>query len=431
MPSQNARIGREIISSPENSKNFKFCAMLRTFNGERHLSQILSDLEGQKNTDFFILVVDNCSDDDTWERVIDWVELDPSKRAASRNPFNIGGMGSIFSNLDLIRSEWVIDFHQDDRYGSDHVSVIQGVINSLPKGSKVLAASTEMGSISDSGGKLGTPPRASWFSRGLESRLWFAVSTLRTQIFPTPAAAYRVDELKGAEPPWLSSTFGDSEISIYLRSRGQLAWIPKQTMSYRENPNSESHVILDSDRLKGLELGFDRILSSSWFLGDSIELGHEDWHEFLDFLRESIKLRLGETEVAEHILSKYLEVVSLARGYDCRRSMELLQSRHAPTDLSYRIIEGALMGSDCAPRVVNPRDPKRFDPTPDDLEGITRTKESRAGIAVRYGGLTRHIPHSLLKLGWKQIPMGARRRLLGGLWDLRDGKATKSPHHLD
>jgi len=419
MPSKSAVRKREIVSSPENSKNFKFCAMLRTFNGKVHISQILDDLEGQKSKDFFTMVVDNHSDDGTWGTVIDWVRLDPSRRAASRNPFNIGGMGSIFSNLDLIQSQWVIDFHQDDRYSSDHVSTFQGAINSLPTDSKVFAASTEMGSISDSGEKLGSPPRASWFYRGQGSRLWFAASTLRTQIFPTPAAAYRVEKLKGAEPPWLSSTFGDSEISIYLRSEGELVWIPKQTMFYRENPNSESHVILGPDRLKGLELGFDRVLSSSWFVDDSIELGHPDWHELLRFIVESVHLRIGRTKVSEHILSKYLETVSLARGYDCGFSMELLQSRHSANDLSYKIIDGALMGSDCGPQGEKLEGLELSPSSTESNGGKEITRDSRAAVASTYGLVTRRIPHWILRLGWKLMPKGVRRLLLGNLWELR------------
>jgi len=110
-----------------------------------------------------------------------------------------------------------------------------------------------MGSLSDSGKRLGSPPRASSFFQKEASRLWFAASTFRAQIFPVPAAAYNVKAIIDNEPPWLNTTFGDSELRIGLRAEGKLHWIEKTTMHYRENPASESHAIGGGDRLKGLE----------------------------------------------------------------------------------------------------------------------------------------------------------------------------------
>jgi glycosyltransferase involved in cell wall biosynthesis len=413
MPSTKNTENRMIYGSPELSESFQICALLRTFNGERYVVDSLEDLVTQEDQDFFTLVVDNCSNDETWNLVREWVDAEPLRRAASRNSFNVGGQGSIFSNLDLIKSEWVVDFHQDDRYESKHILEIHKAIASLSDDSEVVAMSTEMGSISDSGKMLGSPPRASWFFPKEASRLWFAVSTFRMQIFPLPAAAYRLESLIRAEPPWLNSTFGDSASSIFLRSIGQLHWIPKQTMRFRENSESESHAIQEPDRLKGLELGFDRILSSSWFVQDAVNLPHEDFHVLFEYLVESVRLRIGNTETSNHLLASFFDQVSLLRGYDCGLCIDFIGSRYAPTDLTARIIETVLLGSECHPRYDGAT--RKLDASGPKKD--SNAKLSRAEASKMYSHLSGNLPHSFLKMSWKSMPTEIRHKALGSLWN--------------
>jgi len=417
MPSRLSRVGREILGQPKLSKNYQVTALLRTYNGAQHIDEIIADLDSQESQEFFTLVVDNHSEDLTWEIVQAWVRGDPLRRAGVRNPFNQGSIGSLFSNLDIVESEWVIDFHQDDRYEASHVKEIQTAIGSLPADTEVVALSTEMGSISTTGKKIATPPRASWFIDKEASRIWFAASTIRLQAFPIPAAAYRLEALIRSEPPWINSTFGDSEISITLRSFGQLLWIPKKTMHYRENPSSESHSIHKSDQVRGLESGFARVVSSKWFLDDSARLNHDEFHYFSKYLIESIQMRIGVTHVSSHILSSYFENVLLLRGYDCGTALTFVKTAYREEDLTSKIIEGVIFGSVCEPE--NPI--ASFGVVGTELGQADWPLEpaiSRGRVAERYRMTLKSVPHNLLRLGWKRLPTALRIRAMGKLWDI-------------
>jgi hypothetical protein len=395
--------------------------MLRTYDADMHLEGSFIDIEKQEDQNFFTLVVDNFSQDSTWDRVKDWVGKDPNRRAASRNPFNVGGIGSIFSNLDLIGSEWVADFHQDDRYSPDHLTEILKAIESLPSDSDIVGISSEMGSLSSLGKELATPPRASWFLDKTSSRVWFAVATLRLQIFPIPAATYRTSSLIRSEPPWLNSTFGDSEISIFLRAEGQLLWIPKRTMRFRENPESESHAIGSEDRMTGLELGFGRIVLSDWLVNDASRLSHPEFHDFFRYLVDSVQLRIGTSDVSNFILHSFFERVLLARSYDCGEAMQLLRSVYSSSDLSARTIESIVNGSECNPKVKTKKIPK--DEGPETLQesssaGSRNSSVSRKKMLRHYSIGASKVPHIILRSFWKLIPKKMRLLFLSRLWDL-------------
>lgn len=406
-----------MFGSPEGSLDFEFSAVLRTYNCGEGFANITSDLEKQEDQLFFTLVVDNCSTDSTWTRVKSWVGENPSKRAAVRNPCNLGGIGSLFSNLDLIESEWVIDFHQDDKYGPLHVLTMSQAAQGFQAGSGVVAMATDMGSISNGGEIVGSPPRSAWFLPAQSSRLWFAATTFRMQVFPMPAAAYRVSALRSVEPPWLNTTFGDSELSISLRAAGNLHWIPKQTMWYQENPLSESHIIASRDRLRGLELGFSRVMSGRWFIDDSSKLGHDNYHQFVQYVIESVEMRLGISQAATNLITAFLEESLHMRGYDCRAGLKWLQNCYSSDDLTFGIIENvsSRAGCDTSFLLAN-NEGIGF--------GISQVPAGREGSSEKHKSLKRWytkvamiLPYGALRLLWKLLPKGARKSLLGGLWD--------------
>ena len=408
---------REIVGNPEKSADFGFCAILRTYNPGEGLHRIVKDLESQKDQDFFVLVVDNCSDDETWSKVEAWVMENPSKRSGVRNPCNLGGIGSLFSNLDLIQSPWVIDFHQDDRYEPSHVETIKREVHSTNQVSDLVAVATDMGSISNEGQIIGSPPRAAWFVSTEIHPLWFAATTFRMQVFHMPSAAYKVEALKSVEPPWLNTTFGDSEISIALMSAGSLKIIRRKTMSYRENPASESHIISRGDRLRGLEMGISRVMNQNWFLEETARLKHEEFHRFVGYLTESIELRLGRSQFASSLLSSYMEESLHRRGYDCAAGLEWLQKQYSSTDLTSRIIESAKELTSChgsfsaTNLFLHPQS-----------NGPNKTNDSGAGkvksyLREAYPLITKLVPHSFLRFIWELTPARVRRFFLGKLWD--------------
>jgi glycosyltransferase involved in cell wall biosynthesis len=308
----NLRSKRVII--PNNRLNTKNLILwVGIYNGAQYLDSLKSQLMNQTVKDFELLVVDNGSTDDSWEILREWLSVFEGRITLVKNPINMGFIGSMQLNQDLIDSDWVLQIHQDDYYFKNHVEVHLDQIGNANQG--IVAISTDMGSMSNEGRKLPSLPRASWFPAGKDLPSQFLQNLVALSI-PWPSTSFRTKEFFNSFVPWHNFAFMDVEITLRILTRGKVVHVKKQTMRYRENPVSASHSINEYERRFGAAVGLSRIVSSNEFLTVASNVHASDRDKFANAIKQGIEVRLGKSELVDFINLMALETMAFAWKYE-------------------------------------------------------------------------------------------------------------------
>lgn len=299
----------------DSSFGFQTTVFLGLFEGRRYLKARLRELQNQTNQAFYLLIADNSSDDfdpSLIETEIKAVGMDRGRWLVVRNPVNLGGLGSFQLNLDLVPSEWVTSMHQDDSYSSNHLSVHIETMQDL--NADVLSISSDMGSLDSDGTRIAPLPRANWFIRD-PSRADLFLASIGMQIIPFPAMSIRKSIVELDIVPWTTVAFSDSELSLRILMTGAHEFIQKETVLYRENPNSESHVQGIEVRNHSAALGLLRVFGSADFKSFVGELAPERREAFARKLQQGIYARVQDRQAADLVVAFTLEQLAHTWGY--------------------------------------------------------------------------------------------------------------------
>ena len=339
---QKLRRSREILGTIDTDSSKDLTVFVGLFNSERYFDKVISELKEQNCKDFNILMVDNSSDDSTWEQMKRIIDFFPKRLLIVRNPINLGANGTIALNIDLIKTEWFCQLHQDDEYGNKYIS---SFIKSIKKAdSATVSISAEMGSIRNDGKRNSTPLRANWFLPTKDPITAF-LANIRTHTVPAPATAFRSRIYESCISPWHSNSFPDTETALLMCAYGDFQFIKKKTMNYRENEMSESHTIDNHESLFGAGVSLARVFSSNEFKSLLMKIDMAQRSQFLKSLEDSINARLGTTEFAKFISYIAAENCMIAWEYSNNSSIEIVQKyqkqvgANATTALLDRILE--------------------------------------------------------------------------------------------
>jgi hypothetical protein len=301
---------------------------LGIYNGSSYLDALKNQLKNQKNQDFNLVVVDNCSHDASWEQLQEWKVEFGEAITLHKNEHNLGGGGSLDHALriGLIKTPWLAMMHQDDFYLPNHIEVLSTAIQSASP--NVVGVCTAMGSMDNNGSPRPTPPRASWLIEDTSQVNSFLIN-LRLQAFSFPTSAVKVDTFLESFAHWHSPSFSDGETTLNLITRGELIYIKKETIKYRENPNSESHVVNSFESSIGVSLGLTRVFTSKGFrdLLNKVEIDLRA--KFFLELMSGIQSRLGESSMTHHLKILAAEECCYAWGYSELESNSFLASTYA------------------------------------------------------------------------------------------------------
>lgn len=286
-------------------------AFLGLYNAEAYLESLLEQILSQ-TVELKWLVVDNDSEDSTWETIQSWRQLLPGRIKLVRNKINLGGTGTLLANLDLVDTEWVATLHQDDFYKSNHLETLLSAIHQVD--TATLAIASDMGTLTTAGIPGSTPPRASWLMPD-SSRATLFLANLRLHSFPFPAAAFRVTALNRYMSPWHSTTFPDSELVLKWILNGKIKHIHAETMLYRENLKSESHTVNYNERNLGNYLALSRILGVEQFTALAASIENKDRSRFFQALVQGLKLRIVEPRLQNLIIIQAAEICAFAWEY--------------------------------------------------------------------------------------------------------------------
>ncbi len=299
---------------------------LGIYNGEKYLDSLFSQIQSQDNQEFKILVVDNNSPNITKEMFKEWGRKYKDKFQFVKNEINYGAHGSLLKNLNNISTPWFCTLHQDDFYKPNHVSTIANLITNSKK--NIVGVSTTMGSMTNTGKILNSKPRVNWFAPNLDQPGQF-LQNLRAQTVPFPASAFRLNVFAQTQVPIHSASFCDTEQTLRMLGHGSFISSEKETMLYRENPNSESHVLNEKERIIGAAVALSRIFCSNEFNAVLDVVARSKQEAFASQLITALEHRIPKSELLNVVENLALEQMILKWGYSNRKISKLLGRNYA------------------------------------------------------------------------------------------------------
>lgn len=341
---------------------------LGIYNGSSYIDSLLIQLRNQTEMDFNLVVVDNCSDDSSWLQLQNWKNELGDALILHRNEQNLGAGGSLDNALrtGLIRTPWFAMMHQDDFYLPNHFETIVSEIKA--SSGNVVGICTSMGSMNNDGSSRDTPPRASWLIDDISQVNSFLVN-LRLQAFSFPTAAVRTDAFLESFAHWHSPSFSDTETTLNLITRGELKYLKKETIKYRENPNSESHVVNSFESTVGASLGLTRVLTSDGFRSLLRSVKIDERGKFFLELISGIENRLPESSMAYHLKVLATEECCYVWNYSELESNKFLSTAYV------------VLGSKFTSKMLAGRSQVEIPASDQKLEDALRVFSNQLGIA--------------------------------------------------
>ncbi len=378
------RRDRKTLGQLSGGAGFKTTVFLGLFEGKQYLQSRIKELEAQTNQDFYLLIVDNCSSDFDMNYAQDLLIGYPvfnDRYQIVKNPVNLGGLGSFQLNVDLVQTPWVTSFHQDDQYLSNHIAThLQEINNSSDE---IISVSTDLGSLGADGKKQPVPPRANWF---IETKTQFDqfLAIVAEQVIPFPALSIRTSFLELDEVPWHTAAFSDSEMTLRALMRGKHEFIKKQTVLYRENPNSESHTQGETVRIYSATSGLLRVFASNEFVNFLRGVPKDDRGTFAFKLENAINRRISKPDYSQLLWNMCLEQMTHAWVYEEPGTTAATSELFSKLGQSYTpgILNGILSKLD--PRMITDRKNSAIDTNSDSDSSSPSTTQKKTVLSILY-----------------------------------------------
>ena len=300
------RAKRQIVGDTS-TLEARHVAYLGLYNPTRHLDSIQEWISRMDADGIPLLVVDNSPQGAQLDAAVteNWTAF--KSIVYVRNPMNLGGFGSLATNLDLLsKADWVTTFHQDDQYPAKHLRVHGELATNATADVAIVASEQE--SFSPKGEKLGYP-RASWFLGAQPDPVALFLANLRHHTIPFSGATFRLEMLRGASIPWHSTSFPDTEIVLKMLPRWSSVVTSDSIVRYLENPVSESHSIPESERDFGASMALVRVFGAAGFGEICKLLSEQEIEGFTDALTSGLSQRLQGTQAARATEVLALEVM--------------------------------------------------------------------------------------------------------------------------
>jgi hypothetical protein len=335
------RSNRFSLSNDVVCENYPLTLFLGVYNGKSFLSQVEMQIANQNDLQFQLLIADNNSSDESLEFLKRAIFRFPVHTRLVRNPINVGFHGSLKLNRDLITSPWVGIMNQDDHYLQSHTAELNSLISNARD--TTVAVGTVLGSLSPSGSRLASPPRAAWYLNDDFARDDLICATVAQHILPEPSMAYRASILDSVSTPWHSTAFPDTEMLLEALCFGSIQVSKVETVLYRESPNSASHHLNAIQRTNGAFISLMRYFNGSHFLSFAATIAKDRRESFANKMVRAISARLDSRPESDVCTIAFLESLTTVWGYDetavTLKLAEVLsnQGSHRASDLLVRL----------------------------------------------------------------------------------------------
>ena len=296
---------------PISDKTEEITVFLGIYNGEKYLQSLKDQLKSQTFQNYRLVVVDNASTDNSFEKLSTWTSDFEDRLTLYRNEENLGGGGSLHKALsdNYIETDWFVTLHQDDFYHPNHLEEIARALCEAPD--HVVAICTSMGSMDEIGNVKSSPPRAAWLLDSTSAVDSFLIN-LRFQTLSFPSSAFQTKAFAECFRYWHSPAFSDTETTLYLCAYGEFRYVLTETMRYRENSSSESHVVNSLEANVSASICLSRVFTSQEFRTILKLVEPSSRSKFFSELIASIELRIPE--------SSLMHFVKILASEECSRA---------------------------------------------------------------------------------------------------------------
>lgn len=291
---------RTVIGSIPESETSLYVGL---FNGVEYLDKLVKQINQFGHNDVPVVFVDNCSSDQTWSLLQEKVHALNRNYLLVRNPANIGALGSLLTNLDLVKSPWITAIHQDDFYRDNHLSVHLREIKQAGQNIGVIA--TDMG-VAINGSERGLIPRANW-DYDTQDKVSCFLGSLKSHLTPNPASSYRIEFLSNYSSPFYNTAFSDTEHELISYLDWDFIWSPEITIDYFDNPISESKTVDGVGREMAIVNSMCRVFTSNTFEYIAGLVEKRDRDRFTEELIHSIQTRFTEPLFGVLVVNQALE----------------------------------------------------------------------------------------------------------------------------
>jgi len=263
--------------------------LLPVYNGARYLAPAIESVLGQSHADLELIVVDDCSSDNSAEIIEGFAAADKRIRF-ERNVANLGLFKNYNRCLDLSKGEYIKPFAQDDWL---HADCLARMSSALKQHSAVSLVTCGRNWLDGKGDVLRTVvPFAEGLRQGKQLITWSLI-TLTNFVGEPVVGMFRArDQGSGYDPRYFH--YGDLELWMRLLQKGDMYFLPDVLCGFRSHEAAATR--LNHRNMKDLL--------------DAIRLGHQ----YFSYLEE-----LGESR--EHFHKRVVEfcaiqVDHLARSED-------------------------------------------------------------------------------------------------------------------
>ena len=325
------------------NNNIKLTVFIGIFNGEQYLASIFDQINNQDTNEFNLLIVDNSSEDNSFEIIKNWPQkLTNLSFQIIKNPKNLGAGGSLNLNLSHINTPWFTTMHQDDFYKKNHVSTLLKLINTADD--EVSGVSATMGSMTSEGKKMKSTPRSTWFGSNLDKYDQF-IQNIKSQSIPFPCSAFKTEIYKKNEVLVHNPSFSDTEQTLKMLCYGKFLVTSEETMLYRENPLSESHSLNDYEREIGAYIGLNRVFASESFFNMMKSIEKEKLFGYLKRLTNSIEERISDPKLLQILQISLIENILEKTGSENSEILQLLSTKYTKFSSSQTLSNLSSLGN--------------------------------------------------------------------------------------
>ena len=271
--------------------------LMATYNGERYIEQQLESIMNQSETNWRLLVRDDCSQDNTRQIIQKYQIKYPEKIIFVPSTESSGSaMNNFFKLLDYAENEYIMFADQDDVWKPDKIAVSFSKMQEMEKqyGREMpLLIHTDLCVVNE---RLETINSSIFALQDMNYRQDRLNNLLATNIVTGCTMLFNqaLLELLGKKPA--NAVMHDMWIALVAAAFGKIGFVNKATILYRQHGSNAN----GTKNVKSLKYIIDDIRDIS-SISKSLDLHYQQAKEFLNIYKknlseEQIKLLSGYSE---------------------------------------------------------------------------------------------------------------------------------------
>jgi glycosyltransferase involved in cell wall biosynthesis len=215
---------------------YKLTIAVATYNRANMLTQMLDSILQQTYTDFYVIIYDNCSEDNTTEAVKPYLSdarFSYHRHSSMVNNFNYA--------IKYCKTDYLIIVHDDDIMLPD---MIKEEISIMDSYNDVSIVSTNMNTVSNDGKTIiGPHVNKNFENCFINSREYINILINKANIIACPTAMFRMSVMRDYDFKFRSDIGGGADLYLWLELNQinyKFYYINKELYNYRIHESQDS-----------------------------------------------------------------------------------------------------------------------------------------------------------------------------------------------